>query len=203
MKKTIILFAVLSLMTFYGNAQSVENLDYVSNFNDGLAAIKKDNQWGFINMKGDIVINFRNDLVSTESEDGTYPIFKDGRCLIVEEKGGVSYFGYIDTSGKIVVKPQFLNASNYKNNVAIAINLVKEDLGKNEVLGKNVVNYKYFEVAIDTNGNIMKYLSPKGIVVVLDKNHPLTPPKITSKLISENLCAVMTGDNQWIIEKIQ
>ncbi|HKK12649.1 MAG TPA: hypothetical protein VJ945_07440, partial [Flavobacteriaceae bacterium] len=98
--------------------------------------------------------------------------------------------------------PQFLNASNYKNNVAIAINLVKEELGKNEVLGKNVVNYKYFEVAIDTNGNIMKYLFPKGVVVVLDKKHPLTPPKITSKLISKNLCAVMTGDNQWAIEKI-
>ncbi|HKK12787.1 MAG TPA: WG repeat-containing protein, partial [Flavobacteriaceae bacterium] len=94
MKKAMILFVALSLTTFYGNAQSVENLDFVSTFNDGLAAVEKDGQWGFINTKGDIVVNFRNDLVSTKFEDGTYPIFKDGRCLIAQEKDGISYFGY-------------------------------------------------------------------------------------------------------------
>lgn len=202
MKKAIILFAIWSFIPFPGNTQSVENLDYISTLNDGLVAIKKDNQWAFINTKGDIVVNFRSDLVTTKSEDGNYPIFKDGRCLIIKEKDGISYFGYIDASGKVVVEPLFLNASNYNNEVAIVLKLVKEELGKNEVLGKKVVNYKYFEVAIDPNGNIKNYLTDNGITIVLDKKHLLKPPKITSKIISENLCAVMTGNNQWTIVKI-
>ena len=69
-----------------------DNLDYISSFNDGVAAIKKDNQWAFINKDGDIVINFRNDLVSRKSHDGNYPIFQNERCLIAEERNGISYF---------------------------------------------------------------------------------------------------------------
>ena len=202
MKKAIILFAILSFMPFFGHTQTIENLDYISNFNEGLATIRKNDQWAFINTKGDIVVNFRSDLVTTKSEDGNYPIFKDGRCLIVKEEDGISYFGFIDGFGKVVVEPQFLNASNYKNEVAIVLKLVKEELGKNEALGKNLVNYKYFEVAIDHNGNIKNYLNNKGITIGLDKKSLIKPPKITSKLISENLCAVMTGNNRWAIVKI-
>ena len=35
---------------------------------------------------GNIVIDFRSDLVSTETEDGTYPVFKNDRCLISKNK---------------------------------------------------------------------------------------------------------------------
>jgi len=202
MKKAMILFTLLNFISFFGNTQPTEILNYVSTFNDGLAAIKKDNQWAFINLKGDIVVEYRSDLVITVSKDGTYPIFKDGRCLITKEKDGILYFGYIDTTGKVVVEPQFLNASNFENNVALAINLVKEELGKNKVLGKRVVNYKYFEVVINPNGSIRKYLTPKGVVVVLDKSHRLETPKITSRLLSENLCAVRVENNLWEIKKI-
>lgn len=202
MKKAIILFVILSFIPFLGNTQSIENLDYISTFNEGLAAIEKNNQWAFVNTKGDIVVNFRDDLVTTKSEDGNYPIFKDGRCLILKQENGISYFGYIDTTGEVVVEPQFLNASNYNNEVAIVLKLVKEELGKNEALGKTLVNYKYYEVVIDINGTIKKYLNQKGVIVVLDKKSLMNPPKITSKIISENLCAVMSNNNQWTIVKI-
>lgn len=203
MKKTIILISLLSLITFFGNTQTTENLDYVSTFNEGLAAVKKGNQWAFINTNGQLVINFRSDLVSTESEDGTYPIFKNGRCLIEEKKEGISYYGYIDITGKEIIEPQFLNATNFKDEVAIVIYLVSEELGKNNLLGKDMVNYKYFEVAIDLQGAIITYLTKEGTTIILDKKSLKKSPAITSRLISKNLIAVKMENNKWTIKKIE
>ena len=202
MKKRVVLFVALFLISAIIYAQTIENIEYISSFNDGLAAIKQDNQWGFINKSGDIAINFRNDLVTTKLNDGDYPIFKSGRCLIKKEKNGILYFGYIDTSGKTVIDPQYLNANNFNDNEAVTLKLKKEELGKNEVLDKNIVYYKYFEVVIDENGNIKSYLTPKGFNVVLDRQHLRTPPKITSKRISDNLYAVLDQNKKWTIQVI-
>jgi len=202
MKNGIIVLAALIIFPFFGFNQSIDNLDYISSFNDGVAAIKKDNQWAFINKDGDIVINFRNDLVSRKSHDGNYPIFQNERCLIVEERNGISYFGYMDTTGEVVIKPQFLNATHFSNNIATVLKLVREVVGKNEVLGKNVINYSYFEVTIDTAGEIKRYLTQKSVNVILDKKFLHEPPRITSKLISDNLYAFLNKNNKWSIKKI-
>jgi len=202
MKKVIILFALLVFIPVSSFAQTIENLDYISSFNEGVAAIKKDNQWAFINKDGDIVVNFRSDLVSTKSSDGNYPIFINGRCLIVKEKNGISYFGYINSSGKTVIEPRFLNATNFDNNVATALELEREEIGKNTALDKNVVYYKYYEVTIDTEGSIINYLSQKGVNIVLDREFMRKPPKFTSKQISDNLVAVKNKKGEWTIKKI-
>ena len=60
MKKALITLLLLPVFTL---AQTLEELDFIAPFNDGVAAIKKDNSWGFINDKGAILINFRDDLV--------------------------------------------------------------------------------------------------------------------------------------------
>jgi hypothetical protein len=99
MKKVISLFLVILVFPIFGFTQSIENLDYISPFHDGLAAIKKNNEWAFINTNGEIVIDFRNDLVTTKYKGQNYPIFVDRRCLIEQKKEGISYFGYINTSG--------------------------------------------------------------------------------------------------------
>jgi len=82
MKKLIVLFAVL-LIPIFGFTQTIENIDYISTFNADLAAIKKDNQWAFINKEGTIVIDFRKDVVETKTEVGSYPVFNNERCLSV------------------------------------------------------------------------------------------------------------------------
>lgn len=203
MKKVVILLVVLFLIPVFVGAQSIENLDFISPFNDGLSAIKKDNQWAFINQEGAIVINFRNDLVTTKFNDGNYPVFVNNRCLIMKGINGISYFGYIDASGKTIIDTQFLNAQNFQNNEAIVLKLTEEFIGKNDVLGKNIVQYKYYEVIIDTDGNINQYLTPKGFNTVLDKKYIKTPPKITSRRISDNLYAIYGENKNWtIIKKI-
>tara|TARA_R110002049_G_scaffold46286_4_gene134725 strand:- start:13537 stop:13722 length:186 start_codon:yes stop_codon:yes gene_type:complete len=61
MKKLLIVLLLIPVFVF---AQTPEELDFVASFNDGIAAIKKDGSWGFINDRGTIAIPFRNDLVN-------------------------------------------------------------------------------------------------------------------------------------------
>lgn len=199
MRKILI---ILLLIPFFALTQTEEKLDFISTLHDGVAAVMKNNSWGFINDEGDLIIPYRNDLVLTETDGYKYPIFKNNRCLISKEKEGITYFGYIDKTGNTVIEPIFLNASNFNNNTAIALGLIKTEIGNNDLLGKNVVNYRYFEVTIDINGNVKNYLNPKGINIVLDKMFLIKPPEITSKRISDSLYAVLDENKKWTVVAI-
>lgn len=197
MKKAIILFL---LIPFLGFSQIKDKLDYVSPFNDGYSAVKKGNQWAFINQKGNIVIDFRDDLVLTETNKEKYPIFVNERCLISEKKDGISYFGFIDTSGKTIVEPLYLNATNFNEDFAIVIHVYKNLLGK-DVLGKQVVSYEITEILINKSGEVKHSLTePKGII--LSKEYLKNPPKIDSKFLTKNLISVFGKDNKWEIKKL-
>ncbi|OBX23359.1 MULTISPECIES: WG repeat-containing protein [Bizionia] len=199
MKKFLI---TLVLIPFFGIAQTLEGLEYISPFNNDVAAIKKDNEWGFIDQNGKIIVDFRNDLILTKTDNANYPIFSNERCLIAHHKDGVLYYGYIDKTGKTVITPQFLNASNFKNDVAVALKLVKEESsGMNELM-KNIVNYHYYEVVIEKAGEINQYLTEEPIHITLTKEKMKKPPVITSKLISNNLIAVRNNNNKWTLKKI-
>jgi len=202
MKKALILFLAILIIPISGSSQEIENLDYISPFHEDLAAIKKEGQWEFINTIGEIIIDFRDDLVVTSVGDINYPIFSEDRCLIEEQKDDISYFGYIDTSGKTVIEPQFLNAANFNEERALALKLIKDVVAKNEALEKNVVYYKYHEVVIDKNGEAKNYLNPKGVNVVLDKDFLKEPPQITAKQISKTLYAFKGKHTKWTLIRI-
>ena len=202
MKNAKFILLTILAIPILGLSQSLENLDYISPFNEDLAAIQKDGQWAFINTKGEIVINFRSDLVTTKRNNQNYPIFNGGRCLIAKQKEGISYFGYIDTLGKTIIEPQFLNASNFSEDKAIALELIKETVARNKALGKDIVYYRYFEVIINTSGIIENYLTQKGVNVVLDKDFLRKPPEITAKRISDNLYAIRQQNKTWAIINI-
>jgi len=198
MRTKVIYCIAILLIPFFSFTQIIENIDYISPFNEGVAAIKKGEQWAFINEQGFIIIAFRSDLVLTKTNTRNYPIFKSNRCLIVQKREGVSYFGYIDKSGKTIIAPKFLNAKNFIENTALALELIKEDLGFNEIFKKPVVNYRYFEVIIDTTGASLDYLT-KGKNVSLAKKFLIVPPKFTCKHIAENLVAILGENKKWNI----
>ncbi|AOW16836.1 hypothetical protein LPB03_04850 [Polaribacter vadi] len=201
MKRVVILFLLTFLTPFIGFTQTSISFDYVSPFYEGFSAVKKGNQWAFINTEGVIVIDFRDDLVSTKINNEEYPIFKNNRCIIVKEENKISYFGYIDSSGKTVINPTFLNAINFQNSIAIVLKLNKEKAGFNNVLGKNIVYYTYLEVIINKEGEIKENLTvPKN--VVLSKKNLSKPPKITSKFLSDKLVLILDEHQKWIIKKI-
>ncbi|WP_299667851.1 WG repeat-containing protein [uncultured Polaribacter sp.] len=201
MKRVVILFLLAFLTPFFAFTQTQDTFEKISPFYEGLSAIKKGNQWAFINTKGAIIIGFRDDLVTTKTNDGVYPVFRNNRCLIVKEKEHISYFGYIDTVGKTVIEPTFLNAENFQNNVAIVLELKKEIAGYNNVIGKSIVYRTYSEVIINKKGEMIENLTaPKNIV--LERKFLLKPPKITSKLLSEQLVAVLNKNKRWMLKRI-
>lgn len=77
-------------------------------FSEGLAAVQKNGNIGFINRKGDVVIDFR------------YPyhgnclyefVFDDGHCVVADTTGRC---GVIDRKGAWLIRPEYDNISAYK-----------------------------------------------------------------------------------------
>ena len=203
MKRMIFPFLLMLFVPVLCLAQTIENIDFISPFNEDVAAIKKGDLWAFIDTNGTMIIAFRNDLVSTKIEKDEYPIFKNNRCLISQKKDGITYFGYIDKTGKTIIKPQFLNATHFENNKAVVLKLNEEIIGDNTILDKKVISYKYFEVVIDDQGNTKNYLDFNGIAVALDKKYLYKPPQILRQLISDSLFTYLNRNKKWVIEKIK
>lgn len=203
MKKAAILFLSFIIIPIFTIAQSIADVDFISPFHNDVAAVQKDGKWAFMNKEGNLIIDFRTDLVATSTEGGDYPMFNDDRCPIEEIKAGISYFGFVDKTGKTVIEPRFLNCSDFNDGIAIVLEVNKHVIARNTALGKNMVNYRYFEVLIDTNGKIMHYLTQDGVNVVLDKDFLRTVPQITSKRITEDLYAVKNQKNSWNIINIK
>jgi hypothetical protein len=202
MKKTAIIFFTVILFPLFVFTQSIEGVEFISPFNNGVSAIKKENKWAFINLEGTIIVNFRDDLVLTKTNNFNYPVFNNDRCLITKKKDDISYFGYIDKSGNTVIQPQFLNATNFNNNVAIVLELVKESIGYNDILGKEMISYNSSEVIINSKGKVLHYLTePKHIPLSVKNIKKIVV--INSKFISNNLVAIKSKDKKWIIKKIE
>lgn len=87
----------------------------LSTFSDGLAAVKMNTGYNFITEEGTTVFkkSFRN--VKSFSQ-GLAPVKAE------EPKGSAARWGYINTSGAFVIKPQFEDASLFKSNIAFIKN---------------------------------------------------------------------------------
>lgn len=154
-----------------------ERFTALSDFHEGLAACTdKDakNQWGYINKKGDKVVEINKLRVKVKPFQNGYAAFFDG-----------SYWGLIDKSGEIVVNPKFDELLSYyynglgpyknSSNEIGFINSSREQAIKcqyEEVLpffsNTTVVKDKYY-VFIDKKGNsisktYLKYIPIKDII---------------------------------------
>ncbi len=198
---TLILFA-LPLFVF---GQIVKNADFIAPMEDGYAAVNISGQWGFINEKGILSVNLRNDLIYNEKvtlavdlgiASVKYPLMIDERAIVKTTKEGINYYGFIDANGNLIIEHKFLNVSNFKDGYAFALKLSEEVLGDSKPLGKRVVSYFYDLVLIDREGNIAKYLCGP-FPLAFSKEKLLEAPSIEAKDISSNLLAVKTPNGKW------
>jgi len=202
MKNIIVLIICLQfhLLSF---AQIFSDINEVTPFQGDITAVKKGNQWGFINNKGVLVIDFRSDFVLTKqvNNKGTttlYPVFKDERCLIKKLIGDTYFYGYINKSGKEIIDPIYLNATNFENGYAIVIVPSTNIIGYNKILKKDIISTKIEAFIINTSGQKVMYLeNPR--YDTSPKTKPKTPPTIYSKFIAPNLIAVKKKDLKWDI----
>lgn len=199
MKRSLLILLLIANLPICLNAQVLTKIDKVTPFQDGLGGVKKGASWGFINDKGNLVIDYRNDIAVLPDEA---PMFSDGLCLIQEVKDGITFYGYINAKGEKVISADYLAATPFKNGYARVIKHYKEDTGAINAMGKKIVNYSYNELVIDTNNKIIQLLQgPNNLLfdsLQLQKN----PPVITSLFINDNLIAVREKDNTYTVYKI-
>ncbi|MBX2827100.1 MAG: WG repeat-containing protein [Flavobacteriaceae bacterium] len=211
MKNAIIFSILCCLFSWSVNSQELSDIEFISPYHDGYAAIKKGTQWAFIDMDGNLAIDFREDLVvgqrnsmacCSKEEVHDYPFFSHGRSMIVSMKKGIPHYGFIDHQGTTVIPAEYVNATAFNGTGALVLEVVKERLGRNEALGKNVVTYSYNELLIDKDGNTITYVrGPYNLLYTKEKMK--TPPSINSKFLNENVLAVKSDENSWQIKPLE
>ncbi|MCW5514758.1 WG repeat-containing protein [Muriicola sp. Z0-33] len=211
-----LLFVVLIALPFAGKTQVIESinkpildeLDEVRPFSEGLAAVRKGNQWGFINTEGKLVIDFRSDLVwSTEADTSKmdirgirYPEFLDGLCMnqaLTDE--GIPLYGFINSKGEQLIQPEFVNITQFENGKAIGIFAKKTFRGQNEIK-LNVFDYSFIEVLINTQGEILWPIMERDHILMSTRRFEL--PLLRSKLLSDGLLASKNKSNEWEIHRL-
>ncbi|WP_176132716.1 WG repeat-containing protein [Salegentibacter holothuriorum] len=206
--KNLILGILISI-PFVLFAQEQKEFDYVANQENGFTAVKLADTWGFVDNTGDLVVPLRSDLISNEEPESDkigvagikYPQLKDGRAIIKKQENGINYYGFIDAKGKTVIEPIYLNVSNFSNGKALAIKLEEERLGKNQLLGKGVISYKYDVILLNKDGEVVKYLEGPFPVAV-SKKKLREAPAINAKWLGENVISVKGPSGKWKIYRL-
>lgn len=205
MRKSIILILLVFFPLFV--VAQITQLDEIAPFSDGLAAVRKGNQWGFIDKEGKLVIDFRNDLVwNADADTSAYgiegirqPSFQNGRCLVKKVIEEIPVYGFIDTTGELVVAHKFLNVSPFKDGFTTGIIYEKVLQGRNEIK-LEVYKYKFHEVVIDISGKIHEYLLKPENIQMRKSRYEL--PWLRTKLLSNSLIAIRGNDNRLEIRKL-
>ncbi len=97
----------------------------VWDFSEGLAKIKMNDKYGFINTKGEIVIEAKYESASNFSEGLAVVGIPD------TEKESTQYskpqkYGYIDKDGNVVIEPQYEGCSDFKDGKATVKKGIKD-----------------------------------------------------------------------------
>lgn len=193
----LIVFFLLSIV-YASEAQQFTNIEKLGDFNEGLMAISNDDSWGFIDINGILVIDYRKDIVASSEES---PIFSNGLCLIKEKRENIVYYGYMNTKGETIIPTEYIVATPFENGFARVINYYKTNTGTN-ALGQNVVYYSYNELIIDTkNKSALHIRGPHNLLLNKLKLQEYIPA-IRSKFISDLLITVKEDDNTYSIHKL-
>ncbi|MFX0557896.1 WG repeat-containing protein [Maribacter sp. CXY002] len=190
------------------NTPIIEGLNQYTPFHEGLAAVRKGNQWGFINEEGTMVIDFRDDVAwNAEKKIGyngigalNYPQFTEGFCMVMEmTEEGIPLYGFMDKTGKIVIKPEYVNLTPFKDGHAIGIFTKKTFRGENEFQLK-IYDYAFTEVLIDTQGEIVWPVAERDHIIMSKRRFEL--PNLWTELLGNNLIAVKMASQEYEIRKI-
>lgn len=208
MKIAYVVLGIVFALPIASIAQSLDGIDEIAPYNEGLAAVRKGNQWGFMNEEGTLVIDFRDDVywnkdADTAKSDVTgvrYPMFHEGRCLITKNvEDGVPLYGFIDTEGNTVIEPRFLNIYPFKDGYTTGVLFDKTLKGKNE-FNFNIYEFKFFDVLVNTTGKVEAYFDRRQNIQMTRKRYQL--PAIGAKLLVNGVVAVHHKDKGWEVRKI-
>ncbi|MDC6405292.1 MULTISPECIES: WG repeat-containing protein [Maribacter] len=208
MRTKLLLLTFLLMLPLALPSQELKGIDEIAPFSEGLAAVRQGEKWGFIDENGTLVIDFRNDVYWNNDADTSksdisgvrYPMFQEGRCLITKNvEDGIAVYGFMDTKGKTIIEPQFLNVFPFKNGYTTGVLFDKALKGKNE-FKLDIYEFKFFDVLLDASGEIDEYFERRHNILMTKKRYQV--PTIGAKYLAENLVAIYGKDQGWEIRKL-
>ena len=137
-------------------------------FSQGLAAVKKDGKWGYIDMEDSTVIPFQFDYAFSFSEGlavvgtpGEYPTY-DGATA------PVYFWSVLDKQGKTVIPFEYTRITSYSNGLAVAVKdgraFCVDRYGK-EVPGSDTISQEsYFPAGLESSLT----MTPDEIITVIE-----------------------------------
>ena len=161
----------------------LQQAKYAEWFTEDLAAFcNKDEKWGFVNKKGEVVINpqFKN----------VRP-FKEGLAAVCDKDGK---WGFIDKEGVLVINYQFNKVDNFSEGLAAFSN--GEKCGFISKSGEYVINPQFDMVnhfcegkAAVIQGKLLGFIDKKGQFIINPQFDYETEP-----FFADGLVAVSSGD---------
>lgn len=147
-------------------------------FTEGLAAVEVDGKYGFINKDGRLVIppkyywanSFTEGLATVQADDSYQIIDRDGAVVVTLDKAFTDVqvfscglaavevnskkYGFIDTTGKMVIEPMFGFVTPFSDGLAIATIAEDEDEDEEDERDKKVKEEPKIGI-IDTKGRFV------------------------------------------------
>jgi len=165
-----------------------------SDLNTNLLPVKVGEKWGYVNQKGEYIINPQFDMAS--------PFLEGRACVLVNDK-----FGFIDEKGTYVVHPKYKEATFFSEGRAWVVEegkaptLIDKD-GKELFDMKEIeCAYPFFDglaqvrVAGDDGSSLYGYINKKGEYVV-------NPRYTSAENFSDGMAAVSGKDRNGYINKV-
>ena len=164
-KNSLILFSSIVLLMMSQNAQAdtctkpkVKGYEYVGCLHEGLAGVvTKDNKVGFVNQSGKLVIPSIYDAESMGEGgevSGTHD-FSEGlvsvhKSITGSDGGMQGSYGYIDTTGKVVIPFTLGYTAKFSNGLAIVQN--ENGTGAIDKTGKTIIPFQYTDIGDFVDG---------------------------------------------------
>lgn len=182
-----------------GEMAITPQFDYVSPFNEGLAAVAVHNKEkdevliGYIDTDGKVVINYQFKM---SYGDISNHLFSNGLALVFNGKS----YGYIDKKGNYIINPQFDVATNFREGYAI---IRQGDMqGYINKDGKIVINPQFIEAGYFYSG-VAPVASSNGKYGYIDENakYIINPQFDQASPFFGSIAFVLSSDKWGIIDK--
>jgi hypothetical protein len=192
-----------------------------ADFSEGLAAVRVDDQWGYLDYGGKLAIEPQFELAGAFAEglapvniEGQYGYIDPGGQVVIEPQfefanpfsGGRAYvsvaglYGYINHQGEIVIEPQFEFAANFSEGLALVRQEGREiyiDAAGRTVIDDADLNFgnNFSEgLAGVILGGVLGFINHQGEPVIPPQ---FIPPRYIAEAIFKDGLAQVQTENSW------
>lgn len=129
-------------------------------FSEGLAAVQKNGMIGFIDHKGNTVIEFRFPFHGNPLSEF---VFENGRCIVADTTGKC---GIIDKAGKWIIKPDYDNISAFEEYAIVSKAGVRMQMSYD---GRIINSFVLDDIKELTFDEQERYENREGEIIIIDK----------------------------------